>query len=100
MRSEDVETGSSYKLCWEQGRDVIPTARPRFWRMPRRVEHIPTSIYARLYRIQHGELKTGSTYKLGCEQDTDAIPTASPRFSLTSSPRVHCLASTPCMRSA
>ena len=38
----DVETGSSYKLGYEQGREAIPTATPRFSRMPSQVERYPT----------------------------------------------------------
>ena len=44
----DAETVSSYKFGWEQGRNVIPTATPRFSMTPRRVEHYPTSKYARM----------------------------------------------------
>ena len=32
----DLEIGSTYKLGGEQGRDLIPTATPRFSRMLRR----------------------------------------------------------------
>jgi hypothetical protein len=84
-----LQTGSSNNFCYKWHRNAILVSTPMFSRMPKPIEHRPTTNYARMYRIQHGGLKTGSSNNFCYKWHINAILVPTPRSSRTTIPMEH-----------